>query len=269
VTRRLALSGIALAMLFLAAGRECKALPFSVVLGSEYLASPPGLSSFPGLGTLGGVPLGPATGNADTIVQRLGDASFPGAPGPGNTAPAISILLSALQLETSAPVNFGGASLDFYFLTLQSARGGPNSTGSMSITLGSLNDGTAVNPEGTFSRSIDVFFDIRKGALSGPIVFSSDLVLTNGGASWDATNPPGAVIVTGLVGDQNADVHTNKVTGQMDFFPFGAFQEVFPNGAVHTVQEATGTTPTPEPGTSLLIGAGLLSLAALWKRKRG
>jgi hypothetical protein len=75
----------------------------------------------------------------------------------------------------------------------------------------------------------------------------------------------GALIVTGPLGTQAADSHTGKTPNQMDFFPFGAFQEAHPNGAV---QEASGTTPTPEPATSLLIGVGLLGLAAIWKRKR-
>jgi len=187
--RRVAISGIAFAILFLAAGAVSQAAVFlSVVLGSDYLTSPAGLSSFPGLGTVGGVPLGPATGNTDTIVQRLSDAIFPGAPGPGNAAPAISTNLSALQLETMAPVNFAGDGLDNYFVTLQSVGG-------------------------------------------GPIVFSSE------------------------------------ASNQMDFFPFGEFQEVHPNGSVPAVEEASATTPTPEPATSLLIGVGLLGLATIWKRK--
>jgi hypothetical protein len=169
-------------------------------------------------------------------------------------------------LVTAAPVNFGGNGLDNYFVTLQSARGGPDSVGSMTITLTALNDGTAANPEGTFSSFFDVFFDIRKSSLAGPIVFSTDLVYTNEAASWDATNPPGAFIFTGLVGNQNADLHTNKISTQMDFFPVGIFSRTAPNGAVFTMQEASAAVP--EPATSLLIGAGLLGLAATWKRKR-
>jgi hypothetical protein len=183
--KRLALSGIACAVLFVAAARVSQAAALlSVVLGSDYLTSVPGASSFPGLGSLNGVPLGGSLGNTDTIVQRLQDAVFPGTP--TTTAPAISINLSALQLETVTPVNFAGDGLDFYFITLQSARsaGGSASLGSMTITLSSFDDGTAANPEGSFSSSIDVFFDIRKGSLSGPIVFSSDLVLTNSGTLW-------------------------------------------------------------------------------------
>jgi hypothetical protein len=268
--KRLVFSGIAYAMLFLAAGSVSQAAPvgLSVVLGSDYLSSIPGGSSFPGLGTLNGVPYGGALGNTDTIVQRKSDAVFPGGSPPG-TAPAIPIELTALQLVTVAPLDFGGNGIANYFVTLQSARGGPSSVGSMTITLGALDDGTAANPEGTFSSFFDVFFDIRKGSLGGPIVFSSDLVLTNSSSPWDATPTPGTVILTAPVGSQNANLHTGKAVGQMDFFPLGPFSETHPNGAVHAVQGANGnTSQIPEPGTSLLIGAGLLGLAALWKRKR-
>jgi hypothetical protein len=133
----------------------------------------------------------------------------------------------------------------------------------MTITLTSADDGTAANPEGTFTSSIDVFFDIRKSSLAGPIVFSTDLVLSNSSTAWDATNPPGAIIVSGPVGTFAADLHTGKASNQTDFFPVGPFNESHPSGAVHAVQVVS----TPEPGTSLLFGVGLLTFAGLLKRK--
>jgi hypothetical protein len=263
-------SGIACVMLFLASAKlsQSAALPV-VVLGSDYLTTIAAGTTFPGLGNLMGVPLGGLAGNADTIVQREADAVFPS--GPVSTAPAIAIALAALQLETVAPVNFAGNGLDNYFVTLQSARagGGTASMGSMTITLTSADDGTAANPEGTFTSSIDVFFDIRKSSLSGPIVFSTDLVLSNSTTAWDATNPPGAIIVAGPVGTFAADLHTGKASNQMDFFPVGPFNEAHPSGAAHQVTEVSNSTPAPEPGTSLLFGVGLLTFAGLLKRKLG
>jgi hypothetical protein len=258
------LSGIALVALFLGAVRVSQAS--AVGLGSDYLASIPGASTFPGLGTLNGVPLGPATGNTNIIVRRQADAIFPGAP--PATAPAIPSVLSSLQLVTTTPVNFAGNGLDNYFVTLQSARGGPDSVGGMTITLGALDDGTAANPEGTFSSFFDVFFDIRKSSLAGPIVFSSDLVLTNSGPSWDATNPTGAFIVTGLVGNQNANLHTNKLSTQMDFFPVGTFSSFFPNGAVFTTQQASAAVPEPATMSLALIGLGFAGIAGVRRRRR-
>jgi hypothetical protein len=117
VMKRLTRCGIAYAILFLAAsGFSQVAVLSSVVLGSDYLATVPGASAFPGLGTLNGVPLGPATGNTNIIVQRQADAIFPGSP--PATAPSIRAVLTTLQLVTSAPVNFAGNGIDNYFMNL-------------------------------------------------------------------------------------------------------------------------------------------------------
>lgn len=228
-----------------------------VIGGSDYLATLPG-TTFGGA-AFQGVPVGP--GNTDTIVRRDLDVNITSGPG---TTP---IELVALQLMSTAPVNFG-LGVGFYFITLQSARGGPDSTGSMTITPGAPDDHLPGTPEGTFSSFFDVFFDVRLGSLNGPIALSDVLVLSNSGAFWDATPGPSEVIVPGLVGDLNANLHTNKVqntdTYQMDFFPIGPFSETHPSGAVHTV---TGATAIPEPETLLLIGAALLLLSRLSRRK--
>ena len=88
------------------------------------------------------------------------------------------IVMDALQLETTAPVNLGGNGLDVYYITLQSTRGGPASTGTMSV-FDTSGPHLAVE-----SFNIDVFFDIRKGSLSGPIVLSSDVALLGSTDAW-------------------------------------------------------------------------------------
>src|SRR4051812_25475227 len=140
---------------------ECWAVSLTVNPGYDLFGSAPG-TTYPGLGPLVGVPLGTfdfgsgpvPVGNADTIVQRLSSVTVAAAGNTGST----NVTVRALQLETEAPVNFGGSGLDNYFFTLQSLRGGPPTSGHLDITF----TGTA---GGTFSSFFDVLFDIRKGAL--------------------------------------------------------------------------------------------------------
>jgi hypothetical protein len=177
------------------------------------------------------------------------------------------LLMTQLQMETAAPANFG-LGTGFYFFTLQSARGGPATTGSMTAVLTAPDDHSPNTPEGTFSSFFDVFFDIHLGSLNGPIAESSDLTVTTTGGLWDADPAPGEVIVPGLVGDLNADLHTNKVQTsdvyQMDFFPVGSFVQFVPGGAfTHVVTGAT----VPEPGSGLLVALGGLGLLALRLRR--
>jgi hypothetical protein len=250
------------ALLVLVTALTASAAIVSVVGGSDYLATQPG-TTFGGV-AFNGVPVGP--GNTDTIVRRLDNAIFS-----GGTA-STSIQMMALDLVSAVPVDFG-LGTDFYYITLQSARGGPDTTGRMTITLSSPDDHLPNTPEGTFSSFFDVFFDVRKGGLNGAIALSSDLVLTNTGAVWDADPAPGQVIVPGLVGDLSANLHTNKIQNvdiyQMDFFPIGVFTEAHPTGALHVVGGATGTstTSTPEPTSLLLVAGGALILMGRLRRR--
>jgi hypothetical protein len=226
-----------------------------VVAGSDYLTTLPG-TTFGGA-PFQGVAFGP--GNTDTIVRRQQDADVT------NGSASIPVELVALQLVSALPVDFG-LGLDLYYITLQSVRGGPASAGRITILYNGVDDQLPDTPEGPFSSFFDVFFDVRKGALNGPIALSQDLLLTNQGAFWDATPSPGLIIVPGLVGDPAANLHVNKIQNsdlrQMDFFPLGPFQETHPTGAVHNV-----TGATPEPATWLIAGGGVLAL--LIRRRRG
>lgn len=209
-----------------------------------------------------GVPVGP--GSTDTIVQRLNAVNLgTGSGGLGTT----SLLMTQLELMSAVPANFG-LGVGTYFITLQSARGGPSTTGSMTINLTAGDDHLPTGPEGTFSSFFDVFFDVRFGSANGPIALSSDLSLTNSGASWDANPMPTDLIVPGLKGDVTANLHTNKLQNvdfnDMDFFPVGSFSESHPTGALHIVSD----TPVPEPGTLGLLAGALLVLSGLRRRLR-
>jgi len=234
---------------------------FDVLAGTDYFVTQPG-TVFDGV-AFKGVPTGP--GGSDTIVERTSNVALGTGSGGVGTTP---LFLTQLELVSAAPTNFG-LGVGFYYITLQSNRlgGGTASTGTMTIDLAGGDDHTPAVPEGIFTSSLDVFFDVRFGSATGAIAQSSDLVLTNSGTSWDANPTPSDILVPGLVGDLTANIHTNKVQNvdinQMDFFPVNAFSETGPGGVdVHTVSNVS----TPEPGTMPLIGGALLAL--LCERRR-
>jgi hypothetical protein len=238
--------------------RPVSAANFSVLAGSDYFATQPG-TTFAGV-AFNGVPTGP--GNTDTIIERTQTVQLgTGAPATGTTP----LLMTQLELVSATQFSFMGGPVGFYYVTLQSVHGGPASTGTMTINLTSNDDHSPANPEGNFSSSIDVFFDVRLGSANGTIVNSSDLVLTSSLTNWDANPTPLDLLVPGLVGDVTANFHTNKIQNvdlnQMDFFPVGAVTESHPTGATHVVTN----TQTPEPGTIALFGTALL---VLWPLRR-
>jgi len=237
---------------FAAAGVAAQATPI-ILMGSDYMHTTAG-TQFAGV-PFQGVPFGP--GNTDTIVRRLSDATLSGV---GSNA-TIPIELAALNLVSVMPVDFG-LGLGLYYITLQAARGGPASLGMMQINFNTADDNLPGTPQGTFDSFFDVFFDIRLGALDGPIAFSNNLQLSSQGASWDANPDPGTVLVPGPAGDGAANSHTNKGLDELDFFP-GPISEAHPSGmAIHNV-----VTATPEPGSMVLLGAGLGALWAVRRRR--
>jgi hypothetical protein len=141
-------------------------------------------------------------------------------------------------------------------VTLQSARGGPASTGSLTITFGP--EGV---PHGTFNSLINVAFDIRKGGLGGPIAFSNTAALTAAGSPWSHFPPLGAIEISGV------NTFLNGSDRLADFWP-GSITEQHPGppATIHVV--ATATAPVPGPSTLLFLVVGVASLLGSgWRRR--
>ena len=149
------------------------------------------------------------TGTADTIVLRLDEASVPSIPG----SDTIDIELVALQLVSVEPIDLG-AGLDDHFVTLQSIHGGPASLGMMEITFDDANGGT-------FDSFFDVFFDIRIGAVDGPIIISDELRLESSNVPWSRTPEPDALLIKGV-----NHLLSPEMDNSEDFFPTGIFNEI-------------------------------------------
>lgn len=188
---------------------------FCVGAGWDLFETLPGTSFDEGL--YGGVPLGSfdfggtietqPTGSTDTIVRR--DQNALGVD-PGDSA-TIPIELVELQLKSSQPVDLG-AGTDFHFITPQSNRGsgegppGPPSQGTMTFTFDSAESGI-------FDSSLDVWFDVRKGSLDGPILISGMETLESSAVPWGRTPPSEAVTILGV------NVLLVGGTTEWDFWP--------------------------------------------------
>ena len=219
--------------------------PSTTFAGDPFEGVPEGFFNFGGsIGTQ-------FVGDTDTIVHRLGPASV--VP-PGMAAP-IPIEMLALHLQSEVPANFG-LGVGTYFVTLQSERGGPASTGDMTINFVSQSGGS-------FGSNIDVFFDVRLGSLSGPIAFSGDKVISSGSVLWTRVPPPGALTINGV------NVNLNGSNMDLDFWPTTPFSESnqTPPPVIHIVHNTLGPQVVPDPGSlSLLIGAGLAAFGLLRRR---
>jgi hypothetical protein len=257
--RMVALSGafgLAVTLLTPAEGRAA----FNIAAGYDLFQTVSSETTFSGLGNLQGVPLGSYnfggsvgtqnTGYTDTIIQRNQAVTGTGAGSMGTT----TLTMDALQLETVAPTNFMGLGVNNYFVTLQSVHGGPASTGSLTATFNA--DGVS----GTFSSSIDVFFDVRVGSLTGSIVYSGDQVLTSD-PNWSTTSVTGAILINGV----NNDLNGQNNNGDFWSPPFDEAALL----ASHGVSSVTATVLTPEPASVVMLGMGVIGVGAYGWRRRG
>jgi hypothetical protein len=185
------------------------------------------------------------TGNADTIIERVHDAS-----GPGTILIAVRML--AMQMVSSTPIDVG-AGLDLHYLTLQPTP----SRGVLEVTEDPTSHGPPPPFHGVANHDpLNWRFDVRKGSLTGPVVLSDSKVLTSAATLWSHFSPPGALLIDGL------NFRLNGVDEQSDIFlePFA-------------LSNADGTTilmstALPEPASFTLVGAGLIGLAARCRRWR-
>jgi hypothetical protein len=168
-------------------------------------------------------------GNADTIVQRLGTANAPSG--------TIPIEMLALQLMSTAPVNLG-AGTDFYYITLQSVHGGPDSVGSMTINF-DPEPASLTDQHGTFDSFFDIFFDLRISAPDGQIVFSNTdaLRLTSDNVPWAHQLLPPPLEIPGV------NTFLNGQDRTADFFPAGTLIPIPGGLSVPGGVDILGATP--------------------------
>ena len=246
--------GTAVALALAAAVAAGPARADIVLLGADYFATiqPTSFTPLGVLNPLAGLPFGP--GITDTIVHRQGDCSLGLATSGSNCT--IPIELVALSLISTAD-------------PMVRLRESPTLASSGAMTIMSNGSGTG----GTFDSFFDVFFEL---SFNGGSTFSpmGPLRLSSSDTAGTTIDPPTG-LVDGLVGDQNANRHTNKggdcaVLGQsrcVDFYlgngnGIGAFvTERHPDGSVHTA------IPVPEPSTWALFGLGLAAMAGLVGRR--
>lgn len=125
------------------------------------------------------------TSMADCIVKRLMTAYRPEPE--SSTIVTIPIEMVALQLRSVSPV--GGPFGDQHvYVTLQSARGGPQTLGIMAIDF----DGT---DSGTFHTTFQIYYDIRIGGLDGTPHAQSAKAFAGRASSWQRDAPAEALML--------------------------------------------------------------------------
>jgi predicted lipoprotein with Yx(FWY)xxD motif len=137
----------------------------------------PGSDPFPGLFILSGDPVGPGTGTADTIIQRLAPANLPTPYPSTDTVPIEIIALSLVSTNPIIVTSGGGQNPQLWDLTITRSNTAP-SLGNLAITKTSMSGGTfsstfTVQPKFTFTRQSDQLQRILEPPQTPPITLSS------------------------------------------------------------------------------------------------
>ncbi len=218
-----------------------------VLLGSDYLETmqPTFFMPLGVLNPLAGLALGP--GSTDTIVRRKLDCSL--SLNVGGSSCVIPIEMVALSLVSTVD-------------PMVRVRESPTSAslGQMAIS----SDGSGGG--GTFDSFFDIFVEI---SLNGGSTWGlpMQVPLMASATPW-TTNPVG-IQIEGLLGDQDANQHTDKnglacpnTMVCVDFFIAQTVTEQHPGIGVHTAQHAVA-----EPSSLALTGLALSFVAWSFRRK--
>jgi len=215
--------------------------------------------------------------NTDTIIKRLETAqpgvdnstftTFPGVPPltapaayPGGTFGRIDLEVSALQLMSGAPTDFGFG-VGIYYETLVSNRsageGGPGPMG-----IGIMDIDFATN---TFNSDLYIPIDLRFGSATGPIVIAGDVLhVSSTGTLWSHDAPPNALLINGV------NNLLNGTDTKADFWPQPLLTEQVVD-TLNIVGQHSATVslrPVPEPGSFVLVGLGIGLAGYGWRRRQ-
>jgi hypothetical protein len=182
-------------------------------------------------------------GPTDTLIRRVAAAAVPG---PGNST-TVDTVVDAFQIRSVNPVSILGGPFGIYYVTLASRRGGPVSTGTMTINFGPEGD-----PHGTFSSSFSLFADVRLGGLDGPILDSRVITIPDSGSVPWTHNPTGPIQIPGV------NIELNGQSFENDFWIEGNVLKQTPNG---TIGAGNAGLAVPDLGSSLFLLS--LSLAGI------
>lgn len=217
-----------------------------------------------GLGIIPMVGLAIGPGPTDTIIARDNGFTCAVPPCLGNT---VNIHMFALSLESAAPINIGGSFFDVFADINDTAGVIPLSVlpqpDALNPSTGTLTVDELTNAGGTFDSSLTVWADIiiadvgqgrtEAAALSNsncaapPCHFAAPAIsLSSTGGSWQTTAPP-------------LDLH--NVT-----YPAGSFY--ITDMGNHTGPHPVTPALAPEPGSFVMLGAGLIALYAGRRAKR-